>query len=76
MPLVAPNPHKFEAGDETPLEDTWDWWNRFVDQSYKLQLSIEKTSIFKEVKIFSFSRWKCVCWVVLPKLHIYVIGFV
>ena len=29
VPLVAPNPHKFEAGDETPLEDTWDWWNRF-----------------------------------------------
>jgi len=44
VPLVAPNPHKFEEGDETILEDTWDWWNRFrlmANSSSKINLCLQ-----------------------------------
>jgi len=44
VPLVAPNPHKFEEGEETILEDTWDWWNRFrlmANSSSKINLCLQ-----------------------------------
>jgi len=58
VPLVAPNPHKFEAGDETPLEDTWDWWNRFrlmANSSSKINLCLQVPE--EEPTDRSISRW-------------------